>query len=87
MRRRIFSKPVWVRVGLFKHVVTVVSREHSVETKGHGGARVRLGLLNIFAFLLIFVTLQSVPSDGNRRNFQGENSAVKMFLNKCSQLL
>lgn len=79
MRRRIFSKPVWVRVALFKHVVTVVSREHSVETKGHGGARVRLGLLNILAFLLIFVTLQSVPSDGNRRNFQGKIQQSRYF--------
>ena len=42
-----------------KHVVTVVNREHSVETKGHGGARVRLGLLDILDFLPIFVTLQS----------------------------
>ena len=59
----------------------------NILTKGHGGARLRLGLLNILVFLLIFVTLQSVPSDGNRRNFQGENSAVKIYLNKCSQLL
>ena len=42
-----------------KHVVTVVSREHSVETKGHGGACVRLELLDILDFLTIFVTLQS----------------------------
>ena len=83
MRRRIFLKPVWARFGLFKHVVIAVSRGHSVETKGHGGAHIRLGLLNILAFLLIFVTLQSATVDCE---FSRGNSAVKIHLKKCSKL-
>ena len=38
----------------------------SVEPKGHGCARIRVVLLNMLAFMLIFVTLPSPPPDENR---------------------
>ena len=38
----------------------------SVEPKGHGCARLRVVLLNMLAFMLIFVTLPSSPTDENR---------------------
>ena len=71
------------------------SQKHYVEPKGHEGVHVRVVLLNVFAFLLIFVTLKSPPPDESHYclqhrligNFHEGNSSVNMYLNKCSQRL
>ena len=65
LARVIHAQMSWTVDNMWLRQLAKREQKHYVEPKGHEGAHIRVVLLNVFAFLLTFVTLMSPPPDEN----------------------